>query len=73
MKKMTKIAFVLVSAITLGSLVSCGQPTESALEQITSVTEFKVKAYPGMNVLTWKPSEVTNGYVIFRQINGGNY
>lgn len=73
MKKMTKVAFVLASAITLGSLVSCGQPTESALEQITSVTEFKVKAYPGMNVLTWKPSEVTNGYVIFRQINGGNY
>lgn len=73
MKKMTKVAFILASAITLGSLVSCDIFTEPAYEKIDSVSELKVKAYPGMNVLTWKPSDVTNGYVIYRQINGGDY
>lgn len=73
MKKMTKVAFILASAITLGSLVSCDIFTEPAYEKIDSVSELKVKAYPGMNILTWKPSDVTNGYVIYRQINGGDY
>lgn len=65
MKKINKLSLVLASALVLGAITGCGQST-SYIEQVGSVSDFKVKAYPGANYLTWSPSEVSNGYAIFR-------
>ena len=65
MKKINKLSLVLASALVLGAITGCGQST-SYIEQVGSVSDFKVKAYPGANYLTWAPSEVSNGYTIFR-------
>lgn len=65
MKKINKLSLVLASALVLGAITGCGQST-SYIEQVGSVSDFKVKAYPGANYLTWAPSEVSNGYAIFR-------
>ena len=65
MKKINKLSLVLASALVLGAITGCGQST-SYIEQVGSVSDFKVKAYPGANYLTWSPSEVSNGYTIFR-------
>lgn len=65
MKKINKLSLVLASALVLGAITGCGQST-SYIEQVDSVSDFKVKAYPGANYLTWAPSEVSNGYAIFR-------
>lgn len=65
MKKIIKLSLVLASALVIGAITGCGQST-SYIEQVGSVSDFKVKAYPGANYLTWAPSEVSNGYAIFR-------
>lgn len=65
MKKINKLSLVLASALVLGAITGCGQST-SYIEQVGSVSDFKVKAYPGANYLTWSPSEVSYGYSIFR-------
>lgn len=65
MKKINKLSLVLASALVLGAITGCGQST-SYIEQVGSVSDFKVKAYPGANYLTWAPSEVSYGYSIFR-------
>lgn len=65
MKKINKLSLVLASALILGAITGCGQST-SYIEQVGSVSDFKVKAYPGANYLTWAPSEVSYGYSIFR-------
>lgn len=65
MKKINKLSLVLASALVLGAITGCGQ-SASYIEQVGSVSDFKVKAYPGANYLTWSPSEVSNGYTIFR-------
>lgn len=65
MKKINKLSLVLASALVLGAITGCGQST-SYIEQVGSVSDFKVKAYPGSNYLTWAPSEVSYGYSIFR-------
>ncbi len=71
MKKINRFAFVLAGVVAAGALMACQQQTAESIYQVGNVSDFKAKAYPGANYLTWSPSEITSGYALFRQIDGG--
>lgn len=67
MIKRNKYSFVLALAITFTVFIGCNQASGyKYVEQVGSVEDFNVKAFPGANLLTWSPSEISNGYAIFR-------
>jgi len=71
MKKINRFAFVLAGAVVAGALMACQQQAAESIYQVGNVSDFKAKAYPGANYLEWSPAEISNGYAIFRQIDGG--
>lgn len=71
MKKINRFAFVLAGAVAAGALMACQQQAAESIYQVGNVSDFKAKAYPGANYLEWSPAEISNGYAIFRQIDGG--
>ena len=69
MKKISKIALVAVVA-AMTAFFGCNSEA-SILEQVAPVSDLQAKAYPGLNVVTWKPNAVSNGYTLFANYGNG--
>lgn len=69
MKKISKIALVAVVA-AMTAFFGCNSEA-SILEQVAPVSDFQAKALPGLNVVTWKPNAVSNGYTLFANYGNG--
>lgn len=69
MKKISKIALVAVVA-AMTAFFGCNSEA-SILEKVAPVSDLQAKAYPGLNVVTWKPNAVSNGYTLFADYGRG--
>ena len=69
MKKISKIALVAVVA-AMTAFFGCNSEA-SILEQVAPVSDLQAKALPGLNVVTWKPNAVSNGYTLFANYGNG--
>lgn len=69
MKKISKIALVAVVA-AMTAFFGCNSEA-SILEKVAPVSDLQAKAYPGLNVVTWKPNAVSNGYTLFANYGNG--
>jgi len=69
MKKISKIALVAVVA-AMTAFFGCNSEA-SILEQVAPVSDLQAKAFPGLNVVTWKPNAVSNGYTLFANYGNG--
>lgn len=74
MKKVSKIGLVAVVA-AMTAFFGCNSGAEAAdasiLEQVAPVSDLQAKALPGLNVVTWKPNAVSNGYTLFANYGNG--
>lgn len=71
MKKISKIALVAVVA-AMTAFFGCNSGTDaSILEQVAPVSDLQAKAFPGLNVVTWKPNAVSGGYTLFANYGKG--
>lgn len=69
MKKISKIALVAVVAAMTAFFGCNSEP--SILEKVAPVSDLQAKAFPGLNVVTWKPNAVSNGYTLFANYGRG--
>ena len=69
MKKISKIALVAVVAAMTAFFGCNSEP--SILEKVAPVSDLQAKAFPGLNVVTWKPNAVSNGYTLFADYGRG--